>query len=131
MITPEIKDRVLSDLVAFENMRCATDIKTDCAGYGITCGEYSAIIDQLEKMGFIACSRCLGGYVEIRVSADAHDFYNRGGFVGQEMLLKANIEKLGFELDKLAKDLTPDNLATAEKIASIGSAIISAIGYFH
>lgn len=131
MITPEIKDRILSDLVAFEDMRCATDIKTDCAKYEITRGQYSAIIDQLEKIGFIACSRCLGGYVEIYVSADAHDFYNRGGFKGQEMLLKANIEKLGLELDKLAKDLAPDQLETAQKIASIGTAIMSALGYFH
>ncbi|WP_298032095.1 hypothetical protein [uncultured Alistipes sp.] len=69
--------------------------------------------------------------VELCVSADAHDFYNRGGFAGQEMLLKANIEKLGLELDKLAKDLTPEHLASAEKIASIGAAIMSAIGYFH
>ncbi len=47
------------------------------------------------------------------------------------MLLKANIEKLGLELDKLAKDLAPEHLATAQKIATIGSAIMSAIGYFH
>ncbi len=131
MITPEIKDHVLSDLVVSETMQCATDLNADCSKYGVTRGEYSAIIDQLEKMGFITCTRFLGGRINMCVSVDAHDFYNRGGFVGQEMLLKANIEKLGLELDKLAKDLAPDHLDAAQKIASIGTAIMSAVGYFH
>ena len=131
MISSQTKDRILSKFVSVSTMRCATNIKTDCKAHDLTSAEYSAIIDQFEKMGLIECSRYLGGNIMICISVDAHDFYSRGGFVGQEMLLKANIEKLGLELDKLAIDLAPEHLATAQKIATIGSAIMSAIGYFH
>ena len=40
-------------------------------------------------------------------NAEAHDFFNRGGFAVQEEILIANLNKLGLELEALSKELGP------------------------
>lgn len=129
MITPEIKDLLLSDLVSEPSMECTLDINKSAKRYGISQIQCDAIIRQFEKLGFIHVLKSYDGY-EVNITVDAHDFMQRGGFTGQEMLLKANIEKLGLEIDKLSKDLLPKQLETAGRIATIGSAILSSLKLF-
>lgn len=129
MITPEIKDLVLSDLVSAPTMQCELNPETVATQYDITPEEFNAIITQFDKFGLTHTLITYSTY-EIKITADAHDFIQRGGFTGQEMLLKANIEKLGLEIDKLAKDLSPKQLETASRIATIGSAIMSSLKLF-
>ena len=127
MITPELKDRILSSLVNL-GMSVHTDIHSDPADYGIDSYTYQAILDQFEQKGYITQTKFLGGVIRIRITADAHDFVGLGGFVGQEELLKANIQKLGLEIDLLCKELSPGLLEKAHKIAAIGQSILSVLG---
>ena len=45
----------------------------------------------------------------------------------QEEILKGNIEKLGLEIDLLSKELSPDLLDKAQKLASFGNNILSVL----
>ena len=47
-----------------------------------------------------------------------------------EEVFKANIEKLGFEVDKLKDELTPDQLDKYSKVAAITSALVASLAYF-
>ena len=58
---------------------------------------------------------------------EAHNFYLKGGFAIQEEIFKANIEKLGFEIDNLKKQLSPDKLDTLNKISFIASALFGGL----
>lgn len=129
MITPELKDRILSDLVN-SPINSEVNINTDCDRYGIDSDEYFAILQHFERLNLISMDACLGGEVFIQTHIEAHDLWRTGGFTGQETLLKANIEKLGMEIDKLSRDLSPKQLDTAQKIASIGSSILSVLSLF-
>lgn len=66
----------------------------------------------------------------VTISAKAYDMHTHGGFTAQEELLKANINKLGYELDVLSKKLEPELLETANKISSIAMAVLSALPLF-
>ncbi len=126
MITVSVKDEILSSMVTGGGMSYIAHVKDESKKYGVTDDEFCAILEQFEDLNLILIKkRTLGGLREFNVKAEAHDFYNRGGFVAHEMILKANIEKLGWELDKLAKDLAPKHLETVEKITSIAAAILS------
>lgn len=129
MITPELKDRILSDIVG-SPMNCTLNVNTDCTHYGIDRDEFYAILQHFDSLNLISIKLCNDGQTFISTAVKAHDLLRNGGFVGQEMILKANIEKLGMEIDKLSDELSTSQLDTAHKIASIGSAIISALTLF-
>ena len=71
----------------------------------------------------------IGGRI-IEIKTAAHDFYNHGGFIAQEEILKANIQKLDDELELLAKQLSPNLLDKASKISALGANILSVLTYF-
>jgi hypothetical protein len=88
---------------------------------------FRAVLRQFERFGFL---EELGVEYEntcFILLADLHDFAYKGGFFVQEELFKGNIEKLGFEIDHLRKQLGPDHLDTMNKISSIASAIFSGL----
>ncbi len=129
MITPEIKDQILTQLVIQTGMHKSFDIAADSAGFGVSSREFDAILDQMVEMNLITCLRAMGK-VRVSISAAAHDFYRRGGFTAQELILKSNIEKLNLELKQLSKELAPDRLAVIDRLSAICSAITSALTYF-
>ena len=97
MITPEIKDRVLTRLVSRSDMLESFNIAVDSAEFGVSPCEFDAILNQMADMKLITCLRTMGN-VRVSISASAHDFYRQGGFTARELLLKSNIEKLHLEL---------------------------------
>lgn len=127
LITPELKDKVLIDLLTPGSMKVSCNIHQTAKDLDIHSDLVEAIIDQFERMGLIRTTKCLGGNMLVNINAEAHDLYTHGGFTVQEELLKANIEKLGFELESLSKQLSPDLLEKANQIAGIGTAILSAL----
>lgn len=126
MITAELKDRILKSLVETGN-RLTTNIHTDAADYDTDPDTYSLILDQFERQGYLSQSKCMGGEALLFLNAEAHDMVRLGGFVAQEEMLKANIQKLGLEIDLLCKELTPDLLDKAQKISAIGGSILAAL----
>lgn len=141
MITPKLKDKVLHILcsgeLAFEtyytvDKRSFLEDLSDKDNPSDSCSEneLTSILAQFQRMGLISDFANDSRSVNLVVLLEANDFYSHGGFQAQEEILKANIEKLGRELDLLSKELSPNHLDTANKLAGIGSAILSALPLF-
>lgn len=141
MITPKLKDKVLSCLCS-EGMDFDTHYQIPKSSFlkeliddedkanSCTENELTSILSQFARLGFISGYFNNSTTIELEILVEAQDFYSHGGFQAQEEILKANIEKLGRELEVLAKELSPNHLDTANKLAGIGSAILAALPLF-
>lgn len=130
LITPKLKDALLSDIVECGGMCVETTLCETADEYDTSSDIVGAIYDQFEEMRLIKQRKCLGGTIIMDVTAKAHDLYTHGGFVVQEEILKANIEKLSQELEVLSKQLEPKLLEKANLISTIGSNILGALAFF-
>jgi hypothetical protein len=88
---------------------------------------FNAVMVQFQRFGFIEDLNLRDFYLSFILRTDAHDFAQKGGFAIQDEVFRANIEKLGFEIDNLKKQLTPDKLDTLNKISSIASALFGGL----
>ena len=130
LITPKLKDDLLADLMSVKSMNVENNIHTCAKDFDTTPDIVEAIYDQFQEMGLLKQTKFLGGTIFFQLNAKAHDFYSHGGFMAQEEMLKANIQKLSNELDLLAKQLSPDLLEKASRISAIGANIIAALAFF-
>ena len=128
-ITPAIKDKVLfhlrdsyplEQLEYYKTKNILHDTETDF-------DTLRAVLRQFERFGFLEELGVGHENTCFILLADLHDFAHTGGFFVQEELFKGNIEKLGFEIDNLRKQLGPDHLDTVNKISSIASAIFGGL----
>lgn len=130
LITPKLKDDLLADLMSVKSMNVENNIHTCAKDFDTTPDIVEAIYDQFQEMGLLKQTKFLGGTIFFQLNAKAHGFYSHGGFMAQEEMLKANIQKLSNELDLLAKQLSPDLLEKASSISAIGANIIAALAFF-
>lgn len=130
LITPKLKDELLSALLSVGSMSVKCNVREEAKQVDTTPDIVVAVYDQFEEMGLMKQTKYLGGTVQIHITAKAHDLYTHGGFVGQEELLKANIQKLSCELELLSKNLKPDLLEKANVIGNIASNILSVLTLF-
>ncbi|WP_417130160.1 hypothetical protein [Phocaeicola sp.] len=141
MITPKMKDDVINILCSgtfnFDvhyNVPKTAFLEEladkDDPSKSFTENQLVSIFSQFERMGLISGYANNSRTVEFEVLVEANDFYIHGGFQAQEEILKANIEKLSQELNLLSKQLSPDLLEKANKLAGISSAILSALSLF-
>ena len=86
---------------------------------------------QFQRLGFIEHLNLRRSNIAFILRTDAHDYAQKGGFVAQEEVFKANIDKLLLEIDNLKKQLRPDQLDTANKISGIASALLSGFSLLH
>lgn len=127
MITPEIKDRVLFALTQFPEYRClSTDIRLDGVSHNAIC----AILRQMTYEGLIEIKDIYRGTLQVSISSRVDELLSRGGYAARELLLKANLDKLGKELDLLANQLDPSLLDTADKLSKLASVVSTALGLF-
>lgn len=127
IITPKIKDIILEDLLSAEP-NINFNYRDSETKYGFKPQYVKMILEQFEEIGLTKNTRYFTGYgAMVHLQAKAMDLYRHGGFAAEEELLKANIEKLGRELDLLAKQLGPNYIEKAANIAQIGSAIMQAL----
>lgn len=125
-MNPKQKDallKLISDCYFIRINRLS--IKELCKALEIDSNILYGQMKQFENMGFIV-SLSFGATCDFMLRMDAIDFMNRGGFVAQEQLLKANIELLLSEITDIKQDFPKK----AQTIASISEAILSAIGLF-
>lgn len=101
MITPEIKDRFLSELVehdmrgSFTFCEFANDLK-------ISEDEFDVIMRQFEELNLVKFVRTTRtGKTLYVISADGVDFLKRGGFVAKESSIAKQAEIRNLELQKL------------------------------
>lgn len=131
-ITPSIKDKILfhlrdnyplEQMAYYETKELLTATETDF-------DTLKAVLNQFERFGFLEELGVGHEHIAFILLADLHDFAHKGGFFLQEEIFKGNIEKLGFEIDNLRKQLGPDHLDTINKISSIASAIFTGLALF-
>ena len=130
MITVADKDNLLSILVN-ESDDCLWHSSTSNLPerLGLKIGECIALLEYFKQKGLISTyqlSSLLCNDSQVEVTVKAFDLYRRHGFLAEEELFKANIEKLGWEIDHLRKQVTePQMLETIHKISAIGNSILS------
>lgn len=124
LVTPELKDKILKEFIDAGGVNLQLDIHETAKEYDIDYEVLEIILDDFENLGFFNQMKMLGGNIRISMKVPAFDFYSHGGFVGQEELLKKNIEKLLLEIESL-KPSMPDKIST---ITSIAGNIATALG---
>ena len=132
LITPAIKDEILSFLVANYELnalysRC--DLKP-LLKIVDSKSNIQAVFKQFERLGLISNGSVSSLCYSVSLNVEAHDFLGRGGFVAQEEILKANINRLGLELENLSKELEPEYAEKASKITTIAASIATVLGFF-
>ena len=126
LITPQIKDKILSDLISLDDSFIDIEFDSICMQYEISSNQFEMVIKQFIEMGlFENKGGCIGGNILLSPTMKAYDFLSHGGFYAQEEILKANINKLGLELELLSKELEPNFIEKANNISSIVNNIIS------
>lgn len=130
LITVKLKDELLSDLLSTGSMNGLINIYTQAKEFNANPDIVEAIYDHFEELGFISQTKCIGGDILLNIKVKAHDFFNHGGFLAQEELLKANIQKLNDELELLSKNLSPDMSEKASLLSGIAANIATALGLF-
>lgn len=103
MITPAIKDKVLVAIVSHAEEIFLMKPEEVFPNKEISKRQFELILLQFEEMGLLRKAERHGTSFLISISANIYDFFNHGGFVVQEELLRANLQKLDYELTKLAK----------------------------
>ena len=126
MITSELKDKVLNELINSGYITGSFYINEFAKDFNVKPDFIDAILKQLEELNLATFDRLLGGRIDFELSANAFDFFNHGGFVAQELLLKQNIEKLMLEIEQL-KSKFPEK---ANLLSNIITAITSALALF-
>lgn len=121
LITPELKDRILEMLITQE--RPDLDMNSTAEELGVKPSWIKLILQQFEELGLCKAVFFTGGYVRIKISADAHDMALRGGFTAREKYLKDSIEKLEREVKQLQAEFP----SKAERFANILSGISSVV----
>lgn len=130
LITPSIKDDVLSYIVANYDLnalysRCELKPLLEIVG---SKSNLQAIFNQFIRIGLIGKGTVSSLAYSISVNIEAHDFLFHGGFIAQEEILKANINKLSLELEAISKELEPKFAEKAATISTIAANVTSFLG---
>ena len=117
MITPEMKDYILRYIVENEDIRIMIECTTMAS---------EKILNQFELLNLCKINNYYGDTFDITVQAEADDLMFRGGFVFQEEILKANLDKLAIELEYLSKETSGTTLNRVYTMLSILGIILQA-----
>lgn len=131
IITPEMKDKVLADLLSADNPSFDLDYQDSETEYGFAPAYVKLILDDFASKELIKVTYVMGNRARIHVKAKAMELHQHGGFVVEEEILKGNLEKLGLELETLAKQLSPDYAEKASQISQIASAVLQGLSLFY
>lgn len=130
IITPHIKDKVLIAILSRENEVFLMKHEDVFPDKEISKRQFELILLQLEELGLLRKVKSHGTSFLISISANIYDFFNHGGFVAQEELLRSNLQKLDYELTKLAQEINPGLTDRVTGITGIAASIATALGLF-
>jgi len=119
LITPELKDAVLDYIIENCPFGDPAEISRTVVIHGLNDKVLFALLKQFEQIGLVARYVFTSDNHIFYLQIKAHDFKQRGGFYGQEMLFQKSVEDLLFEIEKVKPSLTEQ----AEKITTIISNI--------
>lgn len=125
LITPQLKDVVLRHFVENNQVNVTFQVWYGEPIQGIEFSTVEAFINQFQKLSLMSlvAPHAKGNYYLLNV--EAHDFINRGGFYGQEILFQKSVEDLLVELKKVDSPLVDNKLDHMEKITTIIANITS------
>lgn len=132
IITPQLKDQVLGYLCKYCIPDRSATHSTKFIIDSLSCSfdTFNACMQQFRRMKLISDLNLRQDYCDFILLSESHDIMRRGGFVCQEEILLTNLNKLLSEVEILRKELEPNKLDTANKVAGIASALSAAIGLF-
>lgn len=132
LITPLIKDDVLAYLVKNHelNTLCSSTNPQPLLDISGSRNNLQAIFDQFCRLGLMKQGSVRPTCYSVTLALEAHDLFSHGGFFAHEEILKANINKLGFELETLSKELEPKFAEKANVISTIAANVVTALGLF-
>lgn len=132
LITTKIKDDTLQWLCV--NVRPGRLVQIDMSDMlntvNIDFDTLNAVLYDFEELDLIESLNMRRTATFLILKVRAHDFFRQGGFAVIDALTEANIQKLLYEIESLAKQLKPDQLDTFNKIASIASAVATVAAAF-
>lgn len=123
MITPEMKDKVLSYLCEHCPLERAYQLEYEELSEFTSKEELKAILLQFARMNILPKLDYWGDTYIIVLQADAHDLLARGGFVAEQFLFTTELEKIQAELKKLQADANKPELSRADKVAILSNII--------
>lgn len=128
MIDGKTKDKLLKQLIdqnddLFLKVKYH-DIPSD---FEMSNRYFDTIIDHFESMNFLKIDRFLGGQYDIYLKVEAFDFYKKGGFQAQELMLMAELEKLDLEIENLKPKFGND----LNKMSSTVSNLLTVAKFFN
>ncbi|EGQ11790.1 hypothetical protein HMPREF9136_2632 [Prevotella dentalis DSM 3688] len=130
LITPEMKDIVLADLLSADKPRFKFDYDNSQEEYGFAPSYTKMLLDQFQNLGLLKITYSYSDGAVIEISTKAMDLYRHGGFKAEEELLKSNIEKLSLELQNLSKQLEPKYAEKASQLAQIAGTLMQGLTLF-
>jgi hypothetical protein len=110
MITPQLKDKLLKQLISAEYRHFSVSLNDLCTALGVGADVIDCLIDHFSEMGLCDVERLVGGTFDISLHVEADDLWLRGGFVGREELYQKELLKLEKELEDLCEKC-PDKVA--------------------
>jgi len=132
MITPELKDKILSALCSWEDLYPEEQTPINTAEFlrkvEVDSRTALSILNYFQRIGIIGelNFRYSSPTFCLIVNTEAFDISNRGGFVVQEQLLQKEVEKLLLEIKRLKPTLGDK----AEQITTIANNLAGIIGTF-
>ncbi len=132
-ITPFIKDKVLDYLIKETQEDRVYFIYTSDAinELGIDYHTLDAIFSFFNRINITNEASLNNATIKYYLNiAEAHQLKSENGFVGRDILSKAQFEKLLTELEVLQKELAPDRLDTVNKLAGTASAIFAYLALY-
>lgn len=131
MITFKEKDKVVAYLLSYGEVTISLRCNDVFPNGEITKSEFYLILKQFVDIGILSYSKVVGcGYMQVEITANMHDLFLHGGFKAKEELLAANLEKLGYELEELAKSTDPTVVSRVKTITGIAASISAVLGLF-
>ena len=131
LITPAIKDRVLTTIVNLFTLEkekyVETSIVLEQIETYIDLQTLNAILLQFERLNLVLDPGAGEEFTRLKLRAESHDLIHKGGFSTQEEIFKQNIEKLCFEVEKLIQELGPNKLETTTKLSTIAATILQGL----
>jgi hypothetical protein len=126
MVTPDIKDQILNDILAEQQPLLSIDVVSKAEKYGITPFLLTLVYEQFHDMKLIRLETTKSDDVDVFVKMAAWDYQRLGGFVSAEGVILALLEKLQLEIEGLQKSL-PERAAQwatiLANLATIGTAL--------
>lgn len=131
MITFREKDEVVAYLLSAKDAIVFLECSDVFPGGEISKDELELILKQFVDRRLLSYVKRVGsGRFQVELTANMHDLFLHGGFMATEELLKANLEKLGYELEELRKSTDPAVLSRVKSIAEIAASVSSVLGLF-